>query len=79
MAMSNYSKEWHDWFVDWIKRYVRDFHTATMYLDTIHSQGHTPDYNPHLKLHGHGRGGYRRSLLCKRIWEEGRKIDPETN
>ncbi len=78
MPMSNYSKPWNDFFSFWIvDKYLRDWGCKTVYLDTFHTQADNPDYNPYMKFHGEGQGGKMRSELAKRIFEEGRKIDPD--
>ncbi|MCZ7648962.1 MAG: hypothetical protein M5U26_27515 [Planctomycetota bacterium] len=77
-AMSAYSKPWRDWLTFWVaEKYAGDFHCTTAYLDTFHTQGYIPEYNPHLGMHGEGRGGYHRSQLAKRILEESRKRNPD--
>lgn len=77
IAMSMYSEWWRDWLTFWVcDKYVRDWHCRAVYLDTYHTGGNKPDYNPYLGLHGDGRGGYLRSQLAKRIRDVGLKYDP---
>ena len=78
LTMSPYSLVFQDWLKFWVvDKFVGDFNCGAVYLDTFHINAERPEFNLYLKMHGQGRGGHLRHLFAKRLWAEGRRLNPD--